>query len=100
MGFFKIFVIVLVICAFFIANTYQLQSYEIQALLQLRKHLEYPVQLDVWENYHGDFCSLTSTLHMSITCQDNSVTELKIKGDKLVKLNEFHGFAIPNQTLS
>ncbi|XP_015066814.1 probable inactive leucine-rich repeat receptor-like protein kinase At3g03770 [Solanum pennellii] len=100
MAFFKIFVIVLVICAFFIANTYQLQSYEIQALLQLRKHLEYPVQLDVWENYHGDFCSLTSTLHMSITCQHNSVTELKIKGDKLVKLNEFHGFAIPNQTLS
>ncbi|CAN4079116.1 unnamed protein product [Withania somnifera] len=37
---------------------------------------------------------------MSITCQDNSVTELKIKGDKLVKLYEFHGFAIPNQTLS
>ncbi|XP_055805570.1 probable inactive leucine-rich repeat receptor-like protein kinase At3g03770 isoform X2 [Solanum dulcamara] len=100
MGFFKIFVIVLVICAFFIENTHQLQLYEIQALLQLRKHLEYPVQLDVWENYNGDFCSLTSTLHMSITCQDNSVTELKIKGDKLVKLNEFHGFAIPNETLS
>ncbi|CAN4082302.1 unnamed protein product [Withania somnifera] len=100
MGCFMIFVIVLVICAFFIANTYQLQSYEIQALLQLRKHLEYPSQLDVWENHNGDFCSLTSTLHMSITCQDNSVTELKIKGDYLVKLNEFHGFAIPNQTLS
>ncbi|KAK4367379.1 hypothetical protein RND71_011171 [Anisodus tanguticus] len=100
MGCFKIFLIVLVIGAFFITNTYQLQSYEIQALLQLRKHLEYPVQLDVWENYNGDFCSLTSTLHMSITCQDNSVTELKIKGDKLVKLSEFNGFAIPNQTLS
>lgn len=97
---FKIFVVVLVICSFLIENTYQLQSYEIQALLQLRKHLEYPVQLDVWENYHGDFCSLTSTLHMSITCQDNSVTELKIKGDKLVKVNEFHGFAIPKETLS
>ncbi|KAM3364082.1 putative inactive leucine-rich repeat receptor-like protein kinase [Capsicum galapagoense] len=100
MGCFKILVIVLVICCFFIENTYQLQSYEIQALLQLRKHLEYPVQLDVWENDDGDFCSLTSTLHMSITCQDNSVTELKIKGDKLVKLTEFHGFAVPNQTLS
>ncbi|XP_009603090.1 probable inactive leucine-rich repeat receptor-like protein kinase At3g03770 isoform X1 [Nicotiana tomentosiformis] len=101
MGFLKFFVIVLVIWGFFIANSYQLlQSYETQALLQLRKHLEYPIQLDVWENYNGDFCSLTSTLHMSITCQDNSVTELKIKGDKLVKLNEFHGFAVPNQTLS
>ncbi|XP_059294301.1 probable inactive leucine-rich repeat receptor-like protein kinase At3g03770 isoform X1 [Lycium ferocissimum] len=100
MGCFKILVIVLVLCAFFITNTYQLQSYEIQALLQLRKHLEYPSQLNVWENYNGDFCSLTSTLHMSITCQDNSVTELKIKGDKLVKLTEFNGFPIPNQTLS
>ncbi|KAL3526165.1 hypothetical protein ACH5RR_014537 [Cinchona calisaya] len=81
-------------------TTHQLQSYETQVLLQLRKHLEYPIQLDVWQNYNGDLCNLSSTSHMSITCQNNSVTELRIMGDKLSKVSDFSGFAIPNQTLS
>ncbi|XP_027101947.1 probable inactive leucine-rich repeat receptor-like protein kinase At3g03770 [Coffea eugenioides] len=82
------------------STTHQLQTYERQILLQLRKHLEYPIELDAWQNYYGDLCTLSSTTHMSITCQDNSVTELKIMGDKLAKVSEFNGFALPNQTLS
>lgn len=58
------------------------------------------MQLDSWGNYTGDFCYMASNLHMSITCQENSVSELKIMGDKLSKVSEFHGFAVPNQTLS
>ncbi|XP_049384169.1 probable inactive leucine-rich repeat receptor-like protein kinase At3g03770 [Solanum stenotomum] len=100
MGCLKIFVIVVFMWALLIPNSHQLGSYETQILLQLRRHLEYPVQLDILENYNGDFCTLGSTLNMSIICENNSVTELKIKGDKLVKVNEFHGVAVPNNTLS
>ncbi|KAJ6760890.1 hypothetical protein OIU79_025686 [Salix purpurea] len=35
-----------------------------------------------------------------MTCQNNVVTELRIAGDKPAKVNNFVGFAIPNQTLS
>ncbi|PHT89724.1 hypothetical protein T459_04837 [Capsicum annuum] len=100
MGWLKIFVVVVFMWGLLIPNTHQLGSYETQIIVQLRKHLEYPVQMDVLENYNGDFCNLSSTLSMSIICQNNSVTELKIKGDKLVKVNEFHGVAVPNNTLS
>ncbi|KAI4350534.1 hypothetical protein L6164_004982 [Bauhinia variegata] len=75
-------------------------SAQTQVLLQLRKHLEYPASLDIWGNYNVDFCNLSSSAYMSVKCQDNSVTELKIMGDKSVKVNSFNGFAIPNQTLS
>ncbi|KAK6924706.1 LOW QUALITY PROTEIN: Serine-threonine/tyrosine-protein kinase, catalytic domain, partial [Dillenia turbinata] len=37
---------------------------------------------------------------LNISCQDNSVTELRIVGDKVAKVRNFDGFAIPNQTLS
>ncbi|KAJ8549873.1 hypothetical protein K7X08_033580 [Anisodus acutangulus] len=100
MGCLRIFVIVVFVWAFLIPNTNQLGSYETQVILQLRKHLEYPAQLDMLENYNDDFCNLGSTLNMTIICKDNSVTELKIKGDKLVKVNEFYGVAVPNNTLS
>lgn len=100
MGFSSLFLLVSFSWVFFISTTHQLQIYETQLLLQLRKHLEYPIQLQSWENYNADLCNLPSTLHMSIKCQNNSVSELKIMGDKLAKVSEFHGFAIPNQTLS
>lgn len=77
-----------------------MQTSQTQVLLQLRKQLEYPSPLEIWENYNGDLCSVISTAHMSISCQDNSVTELKIMGDKLVKVAEFSGYAMPDQTLS
>ncbi|KAJ1391583.1 Serine-threonine/tyrosine-protein kinase, catalytic domain [Sesbania bispinosa] len=37
---------------------------------------------------------------MSIKCEDNAVSELKIMGDKSVRASWFNGFAVPNQTLS
>ncbi|KAK6117485.1 hypothetical protein DH2020_048763 [Rehmannia glutinosa] len=78
-----------------------LRSYETQVLLQLRKHLEYPMPLTVWENNSAaDLCSLSSPPHMTITCANDSVTELRITGEKPAKVSDFNGFAIPNQTLS
>lgn len=94
------FLILYLSWAFFISNTHELQTYQAHLLLQLRKHLEYPSQLDTWESYNGDLCNLSSTLYMGIVCEDNVITELKIKGDKVVKVSDFKGFAIPNQTLS
>lgn len=87
--------------ALFVSTTHGIQSfYQTQLLLQLRKHLEYPKALASLENYNGDLCNLSSTPNMSIICQNDSVTELKIIGDMLGKVSEFNGFAIPNKTLS
>nr|XP_017238015.1 PREDICTED: probable inactive leucine-rich repeat receptor-like protein kinase At3g03770 isoform X2 [Daucus carota subsp. sativus] len=100
MGFSSLFLLVSFSWVFFISTTHQLQIYETQLLLQLRKHLEYPTQLQSWENYNADMCDMPSTLHMSIKCLNNSVSELKIMGDKLAKVSQYHGFAVPNHTLS
>ncbi|KAL0351119.1 UNVERIFIED_CONTAM: putative LRR receptor-like serine/threonine-protein kinase [Sesamum radiatum] len=72
--------------ALFASRTHQLRSYETQVLLQLRKHLEYPIPLNVWENNTDDLCNLSSPPHMSIKCEDDSVTELRIVGDKPARL--------------
>ncbi|KAK9061675.1 hypothetical protein SSX86_018858 [Deinandra increscens subsp. villosa] len=85
---------------FFISNTHQLQPTQTQILLQIRKHLEYPLQLSSWENYNGEFCNLVSNPQVSIKCEGNSISELKIMGNKLSKVSDFHGYAIHNQTLS
>ncbi|KAI7741933.1 hypothetical protein M8C21_024312 [Ambrosia artemisiifolia] len=87
-------------CGFYISNTYQLQPTQTQLLLQVRKQLEYPSQLSNWENFNGDFCNMGSSPHVSIKCVGDSVTELKIMGDKVTKVSEFHGYAIKNKTLS
>ncbi|XP_059669996.1 probable inactive leucine-rich repeat receptor-like protein kinase At3g03770 isoform X2 [Cornus florida] len=100
MGYVKFFAIVFLSWFFCISSTHQLQSYQTQVLLQLRKHLEYPLQLQIWENYNGDLCNVLPTPRLSITCEDDFITELKIMGDKLGKVSEFNGFAVPNQTLS
>ncbi|CAM8935705.1 unnamed protein product [Rhodiola kirilowii] len=85
----------------FPASTHQFQQTSVAGvLLQLRKHLEYPPQLTNWENYNGDFCFLQPTPPVAITCENGSVTELRISGDKLSKPLHFHGYAIPNVTLS
>ncbi|XP_047314094.1 probable inactive leucine-rich repeat receptor-like protein kinase At3g03770 isoform X1 [Impatiens glandulifera] len=85
----------------FIPDIHGLQTFQTQLLLQLRKHLEYPWPLDTWENDNGeDVCRLPATQHMSIVCDGDSVTELKIMGGRLSNVTDFHGFAIPNQTLS
>ncbi|KAK6155278.1 hypothetical protein DH2020_009526 [Rehmannia glutinosa] len=57
--------------------------------------------LTVWENNSAaDLCNLSSPPHMTITCENDSVTELRITGEKPAKVSDFNGFAIPNQTLS
>lgn len=84
-----------------ISKTHELQTTQSLILLQLRKHLEYPIQLKSWENYNGDFCYFPTSFHVTIKCEDNSITELKIMGDyKLPKVSLYRGLPIRNQTLS
>ncbi|KAI3727035.1 hypothetical protein L1987_66843 [Smallanthus sonchifolius] len=89
--------------SFFSINA--IQPSQKQVLLQLRKQLEYPKQLDFWINTSNDFCYLSSP-QVNITCENNYVTELKIMGfsadqlPKKVKSSNFDGFPIPSQTLS
>lgn len=85
---------------FFILGTHQLQSSQTQVLLQLRKQLEYPVQLEIWKDHTLDFCYLSSSTQVNITCQDNFVTGIKIIGDMTVRDDNFDGFAISKVTLS
>ncbi|KAL9439006.1 hypothetical protein AB3S75_024630 [Citrus x aurantiifolia] len=81
-------------------GTHQLQSSQTQVLLQLRKHLEYPKQLEIWINHGTDFCYVSSSTLVNITCQDNFITELKIIGDKPSNVGNFDGFALANASLS
>lgn len=81
-------------------GTHQLQSSQTQVLLQLRKHLEYPKQLEIWINHGADFCYISSSTQVNITCQDNFITELKIIGDKPSNVGNFDGFASANASLS
>ncbi|KAJ0440459.1 putative protein kinase RLK-Pelle-LRR-VI-1 family [Helianthus annuus] len=82
-----------------------IQPSQKQVLLQLRKQLEYPKQLDFWANTSDDLCYLSSP-QVNITCENNYVTELKILGglspdQQLKKVSSsFNGFPIPSQTLS
>ncbi|KAK9117508.1 hypothetical protein Sjap_016455 [Stephania japonica] len=83
----------------FISDSHQLQTSQTQVLQQLRKHLEYPEPLEVWNN-NRDLCYSPASSQLSIACDENSVVELKIMGDKSSKDSKFNGFSIPNQTLS
>ncbi|XP_051121042.1 probable inactive leucine-rich repeat receptor-like protein kinase At3g03770 isoform X2 [Andrographis paniculata] len=95
------FVLVFLSWLFFASETHQLGSYETQVLLQLRKHLEYPSPLNIWDGNGGDFCSVSHSPEMSIKCENGSVTELRIVGNKPSKVSaEFKGYPMTNQTLS
>uniref|UniRef100_K7KL51 Protein kinase domain-containing protein n=1 Tax=Glycine max TaxID=3847 RepID=K7KL51_SOYBN len=88
-------------CVFYVGScSAQLQSSQTQVLLQLKKHLEYPKQLEIWRDRWTDLCSISSSGQVNVTCKDNFVTELTILGDKPTKGRDFDGFANPNQTLS
>ncbi|EOY02728.1 hypothetical protein QUC31_018024 [Theobroma cacao] len=100
MGYFYLFVLTLFSWSYFIRPTHGLQTYHTQLLLQIRMHLEYPSQLQILDNYNGDLCNLSATGDVMISCQDNLVTELKIRGDKLANISGFNGYAIPSKTLS
>ncbi|KAL8154186.1 hypothetical protein V2J09_011946 [Rumex salicifolius] len=78
----------------------QLPSSQISVLLQIRKHLEYPSQLEVWSTEATDICYSTQSLKMNVTCSDNAVIELRIMGDKPSKISNFDGYPIASQTLS
>uniref|UniRef100_A0A6N2KA15 Protein kinase domain-containing protein n=1 Tax=Salix viminalis TaxID=40686 RepID=A0A6N2KA15_SALVM len=96
----SLFLLSCLLWSFFIAGTHQLQSSQTQVLLQIRKHLEYPSQLEIWNNHGMDLCYLSPSTQVNMTCQNSVVTELRIVGDKPAKVNNFVGFAIPSQTLS
>ncbi|KAJ6882452.1 inactive leucine-rich repeat receptor-like protein kinase [Populus alba x Populus x berolinensis] len=100
MGYCRLFLLLCFPWSFLITGTHQLQSSQTQVLLQLRKHLEYPAQLEFWNNHGMDLCYLSPSTQVNMTCQDNVVTELRMTGDKPVKVNSFVGFAITNKTLS
>lgn len=100
MGYLSLLLLIFLSWNFFILGTHQLQSSQTQVLLQLRKQLEYPVQLEIWKDHTLDFCYLSSSTQVNITCQDSFVTGIKIMGDKTVKDSNFDGFAIPTVTLS
>ncbi|KAF6166883.1 hypothetical protein GIB67_020317 [Kingdonia uniflora] len=85
----------------FVPGTHQLQSSQTQVLQQLKKHLEYPKAFEAWNYYNGDLCYAPSSPQISIACEGNSITELKIMGDMSSKVSiKYEGFPIPNQTLS
>ncbi|KAI4336295.1 hypothetical protein L6164_014838 [Bauhinia variegata] len=95
--------LVLLFCSawcIFAVCTAQLQSSQTQVLLQVKKHLEHPKQLESWKDRWADFCSKSSSQQVNVTCQDNFVTELSIVGDNSAKIRKFNGFPTPNQTLS
>ncbi|XP_019417686.1 PREDICTED: probable inactive leucine-rich repeat receptor-like protein kinase At3g03770 [Lupinus angustifolius] len=78
----------------------QLQSSQTEVLLQLKKHLEYPKQLEIWKDRWTELCSISSSAQVNVSCKDNFVTGLIILGDKPTQVRGFDGFSIPNQTLS
>ncbi|XP_050223916.1 probable inactive leucine-rich repeat receptor-like protein kinase At3g03770 [Mercurialis annua] len=102
MGYCSWFLLSCLTWSFLILGTFQLQSSQTQVLVQLRKHLEYPFELEIWNDHTVDFCYLSSSTQVNVTCQDNVVTELRIIGDKPSHVvdNNFVGYAISTQTLS
>jgi len=101
MGLFKFIFLLSLLWSFYSLGSSQLQASQAQVLLQLKKHLEYPQQLESWYDHRTNFCYLQATPSMNITCFSNSVSELNIFGDKSSeKAKSFDGFAISNVTLS
>ncbi|GMH01162.1 hypothetical protein Nepgr_003001 [Nepenthes gracilis] len=100
MGHLSLYLMLSLLWSFFTLGSFQLQSSQLLVLLQLRKHLEYPSQLEVWSNKDMDVCYSSGSTSMNVTCSMNAVTELRIMGDKPSRIGYFDGYAIPNQTLS
>ncbi|PIA33690.1 hypothetical protein AQUCO_04000033v1 [Aquilegia coerulea] len=95
-----LFLVISVSLFFFFSDTQQLETSQTQLLYQLRKQLEYPKPLEVWNNYNGDLCYSPYSTQVIVTCENNSIIELQIVGDILSRISEFDGFPIFNQTLS
>ncbi|XP_021775921.1 probable inactive leucine-rich repeat receptor-like protein kinase At3g03770 isoform X1 [Chenopodium quinoa] len=100
MGYWSLYLIISVSLSFCIVGTSQLQSSQIQVLMQLRKHLEYPDELAVWNDNNANVCFMSPSTKINVTCEVDVVTELRIMGSKPFKVGKFVGYAIPNLTLS
>ncbi|KAL3631685.1 hypothetical protein CASFOL_024669 [Castilleja foliolosa] len=85
----RVFILLCLTWSFFLIwGTHQFQSSQTQVLLQLRKQLEYPKQLDNWvKNPNFDLC-FSSSPQVNITCQDNIITEIRIFGDLQITLSQ------------
>ncbi|RWW11375.1 hypothetical protein GW17_00025020 [Ensete ventricosum] len=94
-----LFPTIILSCLFLVPLTEQKKSTNTQLLLQLRKQLEYPIQLGAWNNT-SDLCYAPSSPSQSITCDGSSVTELKIVGDMLAKRGRYDGYSVAGKTLS
>ncbi|KAI9108942.1 hypothetical protein K1719_020247 [Acacia pycnantha] len=100
MGFHNL-VLLLCFASWCLCSASQLQSSQTQVLLQLKKHLEHPKQLDIWKDRWASFCSSSPSSQVNVTCQGNFVTELSIVGDaNPSKVRDFDGFPVQSQTLS
>ncbi|KAG8379424.1 hypothetical protein BUALT_Bualt07G0087000 [Buddleja alternifolia] len=77
----RFFLLVCVSWSLLMYSTHEMQPSQTQVLLQLRKQLEYPQQLNNWVSTGIDLCYF-STPQVNITCQDNFVTQITIFGDK------------------
>ncbi|KAJ0973061.1 hypothetical protein J5N97_021020 [Dioscorea zingiberensis] len=93
------FLALVVVCLTLVTSSHQLLSSQSQVLQQLRKQLEYPKQLDAW-NGTKDLCYVPFSPSFTVSCEGESVTELKIVGDRLAKVSSFDGHAVPDHTLS
>ncbi|PKA54500.1 putative inactive leucine-rich repeat receptor-like protein kinase [Apostasia shenzhenica] len=77
----------------------QYSSSQTQILQQLRKQLEFPKQLDAWSTIK-DLCYSPPSTFLTVTCEENSISEIKIVGGKLVKPDKFDGYPVSGFTLS
>ncbi|KAL2611070.1 hypothetical protein R1flu_022762 [Riccia fluitans] len=64
------------------AGLLPLPSSQILGLLQLQNALESPPALNGWYTW-SDFCHLTPSPNLNIVCENGTLTELRIVGDKL-----------------
>lgn len=93
-------ILAVTLCLLILRTQQLLSSSQTQALFQLRKQLEHPKQLEAWNDTHLDFCSIPTSPFLMLTCEQDSVTELKIVGDKIARPGKFEGYSVQDHTLS
>lgn len=99
-GFFPVAVVLVILVSIYIVpSVQQIPSSQIETLLQLRTLLEHPKQLDPWRDT-SDLCNVIKSESLALTCTQNSVTEIKIIGDKTVDVSKFENGSVPGRTMS
>ncbi|KAH9323168.1 hypothetical protein KI387_017807, partial [Taxus chinensis] len=93
-------VTVLFLFLFLLPGSQQFQSSNVQTLLRIRSLLEFPSALKAWSN-ETDFCNLSSSPSVAIVCYEDTITQLRIVGDKGSSSKGNNGnFFVSNKTLS